>query len=94
MKTIVAGISWFEREDYPRILEIMADADVFPPTYEAWTKKAEHDQRRTEAAGFTVVRVIIKPEEFIAWCTRNDMAVDAKARTAFAAEGARRRASH
>ncbi|MDB5579640.1 MAG: hypothetical protein JWR80_4816 [Bradyrhizobium sp.] len=81
-----AGISWFDREDYPRVREIMVDAHVLPLTYDAWREKAESQERRAKASGLTVVRAIIKPDDFVAWCASQRLDIDAKARTAFAAE--------
>ncbi|MBW7966771.1 hypothetical protein [Bradyrhizobium sp. BR 10261] len=89
-KVAAVGISWFNREDYPRILEIMVDAYVLPPTYERWREMAESQERRAKASGLAVVRAVIKPEEFVAWCAKEGLDVDAKARTAFAAEFAKR----
>jgi hypothetical protein len=80
------GIGWYSREDYPRILQIMEDAHVLPPTYEVWCEKAEGLESRAKALGASVVRAIIEPEEFVAWCASRGMKVDAKARTAFGSE--------
>jgi len=81
------GIGWYNREDYPRILQIMEDAHVLPPTYDVWRKKAEGLESQVKASGAAVVvRAIIKPEEFVAWCASRGMKVDAKARTAFGSE--------
>jgi hypothetical protein len=80
------GISWFLEEDYTRALKIMLDAHVLPPTYEAWRKKAEGQERECKAKGFIVVRAIIDPEKFPTWCAKAGLNIDAKARTAFASE--------
>lgn len=85
-----AGISWFREEDYPRILEIMTDAHVLPPTYQVWREKAERQERTAKASGVIVIRAVIEPDEFLAWCAREGLNVDAKARTAFAADFAAR----
>jgi hypothetical protein len=85
-----AGISWFREEDYPRILEIMTDSHVLPPTYELWREKAERTERNAKAGGMIVIRAIIDPAEFLTWCAREGLNVDAKARTAFAADFAAR----
>jgi hypothetical protein len=80
------GIGWYSREDYPRILQIMEDVHVLPPTYEVWREKAEDLESRAKSLGATVVRAIIKPNEFVVWCASHGMKVDAKARTAFGTE--------
>jgi uncharacterized membrane protein len=83
------GLVWYDREDYPRILEVMKDAHVLPDTYDQWRKKAENVERGAQHSGALVVRAVIKPEQFLAWCTIRGLNVDAKARNAFAAEFAR-----
>lgn len=93
-KVAAAGISWFNREDYPRILEIMVDAHIFPAGYDAWKKRAESDQARAEARGLRVIRVIVDPDEFIVWCASQRMPLDANARRLFAASGAMRAQDH
>lgn len=81
-----AGISWYRREDYPRALDIMEDAHVLPPTCDEWERKAERQEREWQSRGFVVVRAIIDPEQFPAWCARRGLHVDAKARMRFANE--------
>ena len=80
------GIGWYSRKDYPRILEIMEDAHVLPPTYELWSKKAEGLERGAAALGAIVVRASIEPEEFVAWCASHGMKPDAKGRNAFGSD--------
>jgi hypothetical protein len=81
-----AGISWFRKEDYPRILKMMIDSHVLPPTYSAWKKKAEAQESKWQADGVTIFRAIIDPDEFPAWCRSRGLNVDAKGRMAFASE--------
>jgi uncharacterized membrane protein len=81
-----AGISWYHKEDYPRILKMMIDSHVLPSTYSEWKKKAEGQERKWQADGVTVFRAIIDPDEFPAWCKAHGLNVDAKGRTAFASE--------
>lgn len=85
-----AGIAWYKRADYSRILEIMDDREVFSPTFDKWQSKAEDTERQMKARGFVVVRAHIDPEHFAAWCAANDLNVDAKARTRWGNEAARR----
>jgi hypothetical protein len=39
MKVSVTGMSWYRREDYPRILQIMLDAHKLPRTFDDWKGK-------------------------------------------------------
>jgi hypothetical protein len=85
------GISWYRKHEYVRVRRIMVDTHALPPTYEVWRWKAESEERRAQARGVLVIRAIIGPKEFLGWCARNGLRVDATARTAFAAEVATRR---
>lgn len=78
-----AGIPWYRREDYDRILRIMADADKLPRTYDQWLQQAERVERRCKASGMIVVRAIVDPDEFPRWCASRGLNVDAKARVAW-----------
>ena len=84
------GIGWYYRQDYRRILEIMEDADKLPATYDQWLKSAETGERELKRAGHIVVRAVIEPEEFLAWCRARGLNVDAKARMQWGSEVAHR----
>jgi hypothetical protein len=81
-----AGMCWYRREDYPRIREIMVDAHVLPPTYDEWQRQAERRERAAQDKGLAVIRAMVEPDEFLAWCAREDLNLDANARTMFAAQ--------
>jgi hypothetical protein len=94
MPELIVGMAWYRPEDYPRVLQIMIDAHRLPRTYNQWRQKAEAGERSQKAAGRRVVRVILDPETFPAWCAARGLNVDAKGRTAFAAERAIAQAKH
>jgi hypothetical protein len=75
------GIGWYSRQNYRRILEVMEDADKLPPKFDQWLRRAEATERELKKAGHIVVRAMIEPEEFLAWCRARGLNVDAKART-------------
>lgn len=80
------GLAWYRRQDYPRILQIMADAELLPPTFDKWQGKAEKLEREIARKGGKPVRVQIDPDKFVAWCTAHGHDVDAAGRRAFAAD--------
>lgn len=86
----VAGMPWYARDDYPRVLEVMADANKLPHSFDAWLKRAEENEGGLKAAGYIVFRAEIEPDEFRVWCAVRRLNVDAEARNLFAAEYARR----
>lgn len=82
------GMAWYTRQDYPRILEIMEDAENLPATWHDWNKKAERIQRDAERQGHIVIRAVIDPDDFPVWCRARGLNVDAEARIRFANETA------
>jgi hypothetical protein len=90
MKVHAVGIGWYSREDYPRILEIMKDADKLPRTYDEFLKRYKTAETMAKSQDNIVVRAVIKPEEFLAWCGIRGLNVDAQARMQFGNEIAAR----
>lgn len=78
------AMAWFRREDFARIKTMMIDADKLHSTWELWVKAAEANQQGFEARGFVVIRVVVVPEDFAAWCGKNGRDFDAKARMDYA----------
>ena len=87
------GIAWYSRQDYRRALEIMDDAAELPRTFDQWLKRAEATEREIKRAGHIVVRAMIKPEEFAAWCGAKGLNTDGKARSQWATEFVRQQAN-
>lgn len=88
MQVSAIGIGFYEREDYPRILEIMEDAHLLPRTYDEFVKRFEVGKRQLEARSALVTAAVIKPDEFLAWCRERGLKVDAQARKRFSNEAA------
>jgi hypothetical protein len=89
MKIRAMGLVWYRREDYPRILEIMMDAEKLPHTFDQWEKSITEYARKTEAKGkVVIVRAVIDPDSFLEWCKGKGMLPNAQARIAFANEAA------
>lgn len=85
MRISVIGMVWYNEADYPAILRIMEDASNLPATFTEWKKAAEFGENRIRVQGdVAVVRAIINPKEFPAWCAARGLKVNAEGRTAFA----------
>lgn len=86
-----AGIPWYVRQDYPRILTIMEDRDLLPTTYDQWRKKADIAKREIERMGGIAIEATIDPDSFPAWCAARGLNINAHARGLYASEEAYRR---
>jgi hypothetical protein len=81
---------WFDPESYPRILEVMADRDLMPATYDRWLKESLRVLEKARREGQRPIRAHIDPDQFLAWCDDNDWPPDGLARLAYAGFVARR----
>ena len=88
MAEVVAGLAWYGREDYPKLLAIFDDADSLPETYDEWLEKATEIERELIIQGHRVVRATIHPTRFPSWCAAKRLKLDSSARTRFATEQA------
>ena len=90
LRIAASGLCWYEREDYPHILAVSADAAELPDTYDDWLRQAEQVCRLAEREARRVVRVPCKAEQLVAYCHATGKNVDSHCRAEFAAEGAAR----
>ncbi|GJD52496.1 hypothetical protein OPKNFCMD_5262 [Methylobacterium crusticola] len=82
------GMPWYRAQDYSRLLEVMEDADRLPGSHEAWRLSAEQVEGEVKRSGVAVVRVVIEPDGFVAWCTAHGLRANAASRARFANESA------
>ncbi|KJR97068.1 MAG: hypothetical protein VR65_25915 [Desulfobulbaceae bacterium BRH_c16a] len=75
---------WYREEHYEQLLSIFDDAELLPPTYQAWLIRAEEKKAAVEAAGDQVMKVYIDPETFPEWCAQKGLPKDANSRTQLA----------
>jgi hypothetical protein len=75
---------WYKEEHYEQLLSIFDDAELLPPTYQAWLIRAEEKKAEVEAAGDQVMKVYIDPETFPEWCAQKGFPKDANSRTQLA----------
>jgi hypothetical protein len=81
----IIGMPWYTREDHLPILEIMVDADELRDSFDEFLAAAELGERDLQRQGHTVVRAIIKSNEFLVWYREKGLQPDAYARSEFAA---------
>lgn len=86
---MLQAMVWYKEEHYEELLSIFDDAELLPPTYQAWLARAEEKKAEVEAAGDKVMKVFIAPDTFIEWCEKKNLPKDANSRTELALEVAR-----
>jgi hypothetical protein len=86
MSESITGILWYRPEDYLKCRKLFTDGNVLPETYKGWLAEAEKVEKKLKGDGITVLRVLLDPNTFPAWCLVKGMKLDAQARSAFASE--------
>ena len=86
METNKVKIAWFDRADYPRVLEVMEDDHKLPSTYDEWEKHTEAAEQEMKVIGREMVRTVIKPDAVVAWCHERGLKADAQARVRYVNE--------
>jgi hypothetical protein len=81
------GLAWYEERDYPAILEMMEDAYCLPVTFASWREKAYRSELALKGQRHDVVRAMISPGKFPAWCQSRGLRLNANARKLFAGGG-------
>ena len=78
-KTI--AIAWYKsREDYELSRVVMDDGDVLPDGYEVWLRRVEAIIRIEESRDSVVLKAMIIPELFVAWCRATNQRPNVDAR--------------
>ncbi len=80
--TTIVAAAWFRREDYPRILEIADDA--MPPTFDEFEIRMTQTIESTEARGIVCRKVLVDPDELLAFARASGAKIDTKTRSQFA----------
>ena len=79
------GIVWFNDElTYRRALEVFADSQSMPATFENWKALVGRQLEEIKRIGNVAIRADFDPETFMDWCNSRGLKANSQARTAFA----------
>jgi len=67
-ETMVGGVAWYYREQWPRLLEVAADRDALENHYEDWLHLAEAAMFKIKQSGITPRKVYVDLDELLEWC--------------------------
>jgi hypothetical protein len=83
LKRKTIGIAWYRRKDYPALRAILDDAQMLPADHDTWLSKAYSVALLEMALGNDIVKVMIDPAAFLAWCDATRQRVDCRARNQY-----------
>jgi hypothetical protein len=84
------GLAWYSLDAWQHLKQRAADAHTLHATYLEWLRQAETTLETLRSGGVDIRRVPVTFGELDAWCAERGVPNDSKARSAFAAELARR----
>lgn len=81
----VVGVAWFRPEQWPRLREVSADADLLELTHAEWLIHATRTLKRLRKTGIDARKVPVDVEKLLEWCEGKHRPVDGSARADYAA---------
>lgn len=81
---MIAGVTWYRREQWSRWKEISFDRSEMCDSYDEWLEGAEKSIRDFTKDGLEVHKVNVDVEEFLNWATKEKVAITGDARSDFA----------
>ena len=81
----IYGISWFQPEQWERLLEISSDRESLDNSYEEWRENANKAIHEFRAQGHIIKKVKLNLEEFLSWCNENKKETNGSARAEYVA---------
>ena len=85
--TTVMAVAWLRERDWQRWQSI--DDQLLP--YEGWLRKTESLIVQAERGGTRVVKILVDPDSFVAWCKASGKAINRQSRALYAAAELMRR---
>lgn len=77
-------LAWFERRHYAA--HIRLDPQGMKPRFKDWLREVESAERRFQARGDTVVRVVLDPQKLAAWALLRGVEINPESKARFAHE--------
>jgi hypothetical protein len=87
----VVGVAWFDRKQWKRLTEAVADRSELDDTYEQWQQSALEAVQMIEREGRKVEKVHVEVESLVSWCKENGLPVNGQSRAEYVTQIMRRR---
>ena len=79
-------VPWYRPGDYDAAASMFGD---LPVTYAAWHDRALEWEEHCRITAMPCLSVLLRPDEFLAWCRTREVQPDAEARSTFVVGKAR-----
>ncbi len=79
-----APLGWYRPDSYPRLKQIVSDPGNLFDTYEQWVENAQQLFDKLTNQGMPVQKVMIDPDQMLAWARMQARNVDTRCRAEYA----------
>ncbi len=86
MGTLIVGIGFYRREQWPLLVESAVDSHVLERTYDEWLDVVDASIEKIKAHGIEPELVNVDIEELLSFCSNEGLQNDASARSKFIAK--------
>ena len=80
---LATGVAWYTQSAWSQVKATASDPERFEATYDEWVAMANEALETLNSAGAAARKVLIDPEEFLAWCQKERTENSAAARSRF-----------
>ena len=79
----IVGIAWFDRKQWKRLTEAVADRNELDASYEQWQQSALDAVQMIERQGQVAEKVHVEVESLVSWCKEKGLPVNGKSRAEY-----------
>jgi hypothetical protein len=85
-KAMAIGVTWYTDEKaWSEMKAAASDPELFEPTFAEWEAMASEAFAKLKESGISVVKYMVLPSEFLAWCRVQGKESNAASRSEFVA---------
>lgn len=85
-QSMVVGVTWYTEESWARVKATAVDPECFEDSFAQWKAVAVAARRNFQRSGILALECLIEPEDFAAWCARNQQENNSTARGEYVSE--------
>lgn len=89
MHVQIAGLPWFDREDYDSFRLLLPDRR-WHRTFDEWERAAQQTLDRVQSQGIRAIKAKVRSHDFAEWCRATGRRIDSDALVAYGNEAAAR----
>lgn len=82
-KALIIGVTWYTEETWAQVKATATDPECFEDSFPEWKAMAVTAKREILRSGVQAIECQIDPQEYFAWCAKNNQDNNATGRAEF-----------